>query len=445
MRLKTSVSNLSVNVIIGLGLAVPCLAWSLSANAQDAPRYNGPPITFEQVYANPDDQELNLNYARQQAAAGDYLSAASSLERMLYASPNWDSARLFYALVLFRLDDRQAAIRELDLLEDRPLSVDQKAQIAAYRRDFKKSKTGTASSGFKGRFSIGGRYDDNAGNALSDTLVTAANQSDTSVVAQGSVQYSGPIGESGLKFRAGVNGQLRRHETFSTADYDSFGGNVGLLGDLSDGMSWYAEAQASQVNISGQKYLTQIGGRLALRKALSEQTGVWIRGAWFNQDYSNLSFTTIEPTRSGDKITVSAGIIQRFNQDSFAGGSIGYEDKKATNAAFAYDGLRISGRFYNGFENGVYLNGRATYRMLKYDGTSFNNPGPTRREDDHINGYIGLGASLDTIGTVMGMGAQPDLENLNLEIGANYTNRSSNNPALEYKNFGGEVKLIWDF
>lgn len=440
MRLKTSVSLFFGTTILTVAAALP-----ISANAQNAMDYTGPPVTFEQIYANPDDQDLNLNYARQQAAAGDYLSAASSLERMLYASPNWDSARLFYALVLYKLDDREAARRELDLLDGRPLSPDQRAQVAAYRNDFKKPKASTSSSGFKGRIAVGARYDDNAGNALADTLFTFANRDDTSFFAQGSLQYTNPIGVNGLKFKAGVNGQLRRHETFSTADYDTFGGNVGLLGDLSDDMSWTADVQASQVNISGQKYLTQIGGRVSLRKALSEQTGVWLRGTWHDQDYNNLSFTTVEPTRSGDKITVTAGLIKKFNQDSFIGISAGYEDKKATNAAFAYDGLRLNGRFYNGFDNGVYLNGRATYRMLKYDGTSFNNPGPTRREDDHLYGRLGLGASLDTISTMMGGAGNPSLENLNLELGANYTNRSSNNTLLEYKNFGGEVKLIWDF
>lgn len=98
-----------------------------------ATEYTGPNITFSQVYANPDDQTLNLNYARQQAARGDYLTAATSLERMLYSQPNWDSARLFYALCLYHLDDLQAATRELDILEVRPLSANQRSLLNSYR------------------------------------------------------------------------------------------------------------------------------------------------------------------------------------------------------------------------------------------------------------------------------------------------------------------------
>ena len=107
---------------------------SLPFNIANAQEYNGPVITFEQIFANPSNQDLNLNYARQQAAAGDYLGAASALERLLYTQPNWDSARLFYALVLYRLDDPQAARRELNILKTRPLSYEQQQVFSTYSK-----------------------------------------------------------------------------------------------------------------------------------------------------------------------------------------------------------------------------------------------------------------------------------------------------------------------
>lgn len=113
------------------GLAITAfMSMAVSAVATE---YTGPNITFEQVYANPDDQSLNLDYARQQAARGDYLTAATSLERMLYSQPNWDSARLFYALCLYHLDDLQAATRELNILQLRPLSPNQRSLLNSYR------------------------------------------------------------------------------------------------------------------------------------------------------------------------------------------------------------------------------------------------------------------------------------------------------------------------
>ena len=422
-------------------VALVVLTFPINAFAND---YNGPEISFAEIYANPNDQELNLNYARQQAAAGDYLTAASTLERMLFTSPNWDSARLFYALVLFKLDDREAAERELSLLNSRPLTDQQRTQVLAYRNSIKGNSNETPSNSLKGKIAVGMRYDDNAGNALADTLLTFANRDDISAFIQGTASYSNPIGDNGLKFNAGVNGQIRRHKTFSSADYDTFGGRVGMSGDFSDGLAWSADILASQVNISGEKYLSQTGGRLMLKKVLSEQTGVWLRGTWYDQNYNNLSFTSVEPTRSGNKISVAAGVIHKLNSDSFIGVSIGYEDKKAKNAAFAYDGFRLNGRFHKGFGNGLYLNGRATYRMIKYDGNSFLNPAPTRREDDHVSARLGLGASLSTIGSWLGM-SEKSADSFGLETGINYTNRSSNNTLLKYKNVGADLKLVWNF
>lgn len=94
--------------------------------------YTGPDITFEQVFQNPDDNDLRLNYARQQAADGDFLSAAYALEGMLYTTPNWDTARLFYAILLAELDDHDSALYEFTILESRPLSAEHRAIAKAY-------------------------------------------------------------------------------------------------------------------------------------------------------------------------------------------------------------------------------------------------------------------------------------------------------------------------
>ena len=94
--------------------------------------YTGPAISFEDVFQNSDDNELKLNYARQQASQGDFLSAAYVLEGMLYATPNWDTARLFYAIMLAELDDRNAAIYEFNILVSRPLSAEHRAISDGY-------------------------------------------------------------------------------------------------------------------------------------------------------------------------------------------------------------------------------------------------------------------------------------------------------------------------
>ena len=104
-------------------------------------------ITFEDVFANPDDKQLNIDYARQEAAAGNLLASAATLERLLLNDPNWDEARLFYAAVLYRLGDYQGAEREVRILEARPLSPNLQAQLQSFKERIRQKQSRSALSG----------------------------------------------------------------------------------------------------------------------------------------------------------------------------------------------------------------------------------------------------------------------------------------------------------
>ena len=98
---------------------------------------------FDAVLAAPDDIELNLEYARRAADAGDLNGAAGALERVLIADPNRHGTRLLYAVVLFRLDDLQGARDQLDLLEPVALTPLQRAEAARYRARIERSRSTT--------------------------------------------------------------------------------------------------------------------------------------------------------------------------------------------------------------------------------------------------------------------------------------------------------------
>ena len=63
-----------------------------------------------------------LALAREQAAGGDLVGAAATLERTLLIHPDADEARLMHASLLCRLDDPAGAQAELDQLAGRPIS-----------------------------------------------------------------------------------------------------------------------------------------------------------------------------------------------------------------------------------------------------------------------------------------------------------------------------------
>ena len=422
--------------LCGSALLIGAVSTSLSAQAAG---YEGPRITFEQIYANPDDQQLNLNYARQQASKGDFISAAAALERMLFAQPDWDSARLFYALVLYKLDDKQAAFSELDVLNDRPLTPAQRMQANAYRKEFSETASQSEDNNFSGQFAVGLRYDNNAGNALTDSHIIVANDADFAVLLQGQLNYVVPLNDDGMKLTASVYGNSLRHETFPKADFDSFGGSIGFAGGIGDSWGWAIDGQAAQVHISGSKYLTQLGGQVKLSTTLGTNTTAWVSGGWYDQDYSELPITLLETTRSGDKIIGRAGFDYLISEDANFGASVGYEDKDAINPLFAYDGFRIEAHGFRGFTNGVYMRGDLTYRNLDYGG-----PSPARKDTNTV-GHASMGTSLNTLGQWMGMSPNLSLKKTYLEVGGSFVSRNSNSTTSNFDNVGADMKLLWTF
>jgi alkyl sulfatase BDS1-like metallo-beta-lactamase superfamily hydrolase len=61
--------------------------------------------------------DTGMTLARRQVAETDYLGAAGTLERVLFANPDAPEPRLLYASLLCRLDDPEGASIELALVK----------------------------------------------------------------------------------------------------------------------------------------------------------------------------------------------------------------------------------------------------------------------------------------------------------------------------------------
>ena len=119
---------------------------TISKAAQKAQKreiLEGAHVSFEEVLKNPDDVELNFQFAKQQVAENDMLGAASTLERILIANPKLDQIRLFYLVVLFRLDNMTGAQQEIEILKTRSLTGDLQAELKRYEKEIKKRKRST--------------------------------------------------------------------------------------------------------------------------------------------------------------------------------------------------------------------------------------------------------------------------------------------------------------
>lgn len=155
---------------------------------------NEPAISYDDVLANPDNVDLNYRFARQQVRQGDLKGAAATLQRILLVNPDLPKVRLFYAVVLYRLDDLAESELELKRLSELKLTDDVRKELDVYQKAVaKRQKTNHLS----GQLGIGWEFDDNrnatpaSGHFLfADTPINAGTPrtSDTSLLFLGSVQ-----------------------------------------------------------------------------------------------------------------------------------------------------------------------------------------------------------------------------------------------------------------
>ena len=155
---------------------------------------NEPTIPFEEVMAKPDDVELNYHFARQQVRRGDLKGAAATLQRVLLVNPDLPRVRLFYAVVLYRLDDLTESQLELQRLSALKTTDDVRKELDVYLKAIAKRQKRDHLSGQLG---IGWEYDDNrnafpaSGHFLfADIPITPSSirTDDTSMLFLGSIQ-----------------------------------------------------------------------------------------------------------------------------------------------------------------------------------------------------------------------------------------------------------------
>jgi Flp pilus assembly protein TadD len=74
--------------------------------------------------------ETGVSLARQQITDNDLLAAAATLERVLLLHPDAATARLLYASILCRLDDRAGAEFEITLMKGRAAPDEARNEVA---------------------------------------------------------------------------------------------------------------------------------------------------------------------------------------------------------------------------------------------------------------------------------------------------------------------------
>lgn len=425
------------SVVAAVAAALASSLGATAAVAQD----------FSAVLAAPDDANLNLSYAREQARIGNLAIAASTLERILILQPNRHSVRLFHAVVLYRLGDLQGAQDQLRRLESVQLTPSQRAEAESYSRRIARSE---AARSFSGVVSAGLAYEDDAAGAYFTAfeLVGApAPEEGVATEVALSLEARADIDSSRVWELYGI-GFLYDHSAQSGAaiDFQRAGLELGLARTSRLSKSRLG-AVVRHIRLLGEPQLTEVGLRADTRWRVTNATTLSFRGEALSQAFDEPGIDALAGIlggdRDGERYAAGVGLSHRLTARTSVDVGLDYEFKSAGYDPFGYSGPRLGVSLDQRFDKGAYLLATASSRWLAYDSADAVFLGGATRDDVRSSARLALGAPLSAFTT---RGATGDYrENVTLEGAVNYSRRDSSTPLADFEGWGAELRLIWRF
>jgi hypothetical protein len=419
-------------------LAMTAMMAAMSAASADP--------TFEQVMAAPDDVNLDVAYAKAEANEGHLLSAAAALERVLMLEPNAASARLFYAVVLYRLDDLQAANAQLALVDGAQLPPLERKELEKYRRVVSGSRKTTT---FNGELAAGIAYDSDAlGALLIGTPLGGSKPSHkpgTGAVVSAALGGSTRLDDA-YSLYAALAGYSRTDFSDSEAQMQYFGGEIGLK-NTEQMTSWQIAGVARHTMLFGDPLLTEYGGRASFdwRADTAVTLSASFEGVWqdYHEPFYNLfNNPVVHNADDGAYYRMQGGLAWRIDSHSRVDLSVGYETHDASYKPFGYDAPFANVDYRGLLGSGVYVDLLGNLRWVRYQAVDTQFTGVRRNDTDYLV-RAALGVPLSAFSAD---GATGDtLEDLTLEGSVNYASSARTAPFSDYGGFGAGLRLVWHF
>lgn len=405
----------------------------------------GQTVTFAQVMQDPDNLKLNMAYAKTQIRNGDIKGAAATLERMLRINPNLKEVRLFYAAVLYRLDNIAEAKLELSKLDNVELSEKTKKEKKLLekmiaRREKKTTWTGQLMSGMS--------YDTNVNAFPEDDTIEYGNGStlkfqgeektDTSYLALLALDVDHKLGKYGQhSIFAGGSYYMTKQSEMSSMDMGIISGKAGANFNLRRN-NITPQLIYNTVNLDGTAYMDTFGGSLKVSHTLNKKAALYAEGKYLSQTYKN---STVYKNNSDKNAISSAGtfglrylLTPRMTIEAEAMGMM----KDAKNE---YNDTTTLGGNLRHF----WLFKKNTYLMTSFSATqeTYSKPGEDnisnlllqavgkKRKDTAIRGSLTLGFPL--------------YKNIMASIAYEYLRNDSNIQAYTYSKQKGTGLISWKF
>ncbi len=418
--------------ILGLSLFVGGLGAVAPANSAEH-------ITFEDILAAPNDLQLNLDYARQEVKSGRLQQAAAALERLLLIRPNWDSIRLFYGVVLYRLDDLSGAIRELSVLEGRNLSSGQEQDRVKY---LALASKGNDPIRMTSRYTLGARIDSNPARLPDNILVAAVpvdDDADGAITGSSQFRIEADIGGAAgnyLFFQS--NAYINDYFTVDTADLIATRARAGIVLHGPDititpyflyGSSW----------LQYEQFRSQYGGGIDTSLSLSSQVEFSLNARAAYEDYKTTDFSTVGDMRDGWRKSIEAGLKYRTTDAQTFSLKGRFARKDADFDGFSYNESKVTARSLTLFGEGRFLSLSASYMRTEYDEPDNFLSAIITREDDDYFARAAVGAPLGTIFAEADFNLPDSISDIVLQLGVSYSSQDSTINRLEHSNWSGDI------
>ncbi|MBO6783014.1 MAG: DUF560 domain-containing protein [Alphaproteobacteria bacterium] len=411
---------------------------------------DGPPVTYQDVLADPDNIELNFRYALTQIREGNVRGAGATLERILLIRPDLATVRVLFAIVLFRLDNLDEAERELRAVRDLEMPDDLRQQIDRYLEQIAQRRKTTK---FVLAVNLATQYDWNRNASPTSkerfafglpTRATGGSlrQDDLSLNGLAQISFEHDLGAQKRHMMVGglvyYQGEQVQQDDL---DLHAVSADWGFSLDFAPN-TFTPRLLYENVLLSRQKYLDSRGFSLDWNRDVSNTFKVFGTGKVKYQSYNNITGNTTATQRSGRVLDFQLGFSQVLDPTQRIRASFRRARTIAARGFNSFDRDEISATHTWLFEDGDFLLSSLTLTRDRYDRNDPSIATDTRSDKAgrlRVTYGLPLRAIDDEVPAL--------LQDLTLTVSAEAYRQLSNITNFSYKNyrFSVGVNRRWEF
>ena len=418
---------------------------------------DGEPLSYADVLRDPDNIDLNFRFARQQVRRGDVRGAAATLERILLINPDLAQVRLFYAVVLFRLDNVDEAEREFRAVAALDIPAEVRAELDSYLGSIKRQRQTTR---YTASLSLGAHFDTNRDASPSSGSVLFLDAPIILDAAGKPFKEDDDVGYLGIgTLRVDHDlGYQERHELFGELTYyhdeqvqqDPFDLQAFIFkaGGVYRSPFWDIDVVPSvfrtHLRLSRETFFQDFGFDLRFEREFGPRIKAFAGTRLSDQTFSPINENTASQLRDGRQIEGILGATYVIDPAMRISGDYLRFDKNAKGKFFGYarDQFRVNLTVLLG--EGQYMLTQVSYQRDRYDQPDFFISSRTRH-DDLIRTRFTYGAPLVVF---FGLGTLPrQLEDVTFGGSVEMFRAHSNLENFGYRNIKVQALLTktWRF